>query len=44
MTPADSGKRGGRALDTAEMLMEPTGELGSELEKQAQPHTGVLGL
>lgn len=44
MTLADSGKRGGRALGAAEMLMECTGELGSELEKQAQPQTGVLGL
>lgn len=26
------------------MLMESTGELGSELEKQAQPQTGALGL
>lgn len=30
-------------MDAAEMLMEPTGELGSELEKQAQPQAGALG-
>lgn len=44
MALADSGRRGGRALGAAEMLMESTGELGSELEKRAQPQTGVLGL
>lgn len=42
MTPADSGKRGGRALDAAEMLTESTGELSSELEKQAQPRQEFL--